>query len=35
MECLTNAQLEALREFDTPTICNAIEGFGVRAKTTG
>ncbi len=20
---------------DTPTICNAIEGFGVRAKTTG
>lgn len=35
MELLTAAQLEALRAFDTPTICNAIERFGVRAKTTG
>lgn len=35
MEPLTAAQLEALRQFDTPTICNAIEGFGVRAKTEG
>lgn len=35
MELLTLAQLEALRRFDTPTICNAIEGFGVRAKTEG
>lgn len=35
MNLLTAAQLEALRAFDTPTICNAIEGFGVRSKTTG
>lgn len=35
MEPLTAAQLEALRKFDTPTICNAIEGFGVRARTEG
>lgn len=35
MELLTAAQLEALRKFDTPTICNAIEFFGVRSKTEG
>lgn len=35
MEILTAAQLQALQEFDTPTVCNAIEGFGVRAKTEG
>lgn len=35
MNLLTAAQLEALREFDTPTICNAIEGFGIRSRTEG
>lgn len=35
MERLTLAQLDALAEFDTPTICNAIEGFAIRGKTEG
>lgn len=35
MKLLTQAQLNALAEFDTPTICNAIEGFSVRGKTEG
>lgn len=35
MELLTLEELELLRDFDTPTICNAIEGFGVRGKTEG
>lgn len=32
---LTKEQLEELREFDTPTICNAIEGFNIRPRTSG
>ena len=35
MKLLTREQLEALSRFDTPTICNAIEGFGVRGRTEG
>lgn len=32
---LTDAELEALRQIDTPTICNAIEPFNVRSYTDG
>jgi len=32
---LTAAQIEELKEFDTPTIANAIEFFGVQPKTQG
>lgn len=35
MELLTREQLDALAAFDTPTICNAIEGFAVRGRTEG
>ncbi len=35
MEMLTHAQIEGLRTFDTPTICNAIERFGLRSKIEG
>ena len=35
MARLTRQQLSTLAEFDTPTICNAIEGFGVRSRTEG
>ena len=35
MELLTREQLDALAQFDTPTICNAIEGFGIRSRTEG
>ena len=35
MEYLTLEQLEQLREFDTPTIYNAINAFGVRSKMAG
>lgn len=35
MGLLTQAQLDTLAQFDTPTICNAIEGFAVRGKTEG
>ncbi len=35
MELLTREQLDALAAFDTPTICNAIEGFGIRGRTEG
>lgn len=35
MDLLTREELEALRAFDTPTICNAIEGFQVRGRTVG
>src|SRR2546423_1646674 len=27
--------LELLRQFDTPTVCNVIELFGVRPRTAG
>ncbi|MDR0626451.1 MAG: RraA family protein [Bifidobacteriaceae bacterium] len=32
---LTAEQLDELREFDTPTVWNALEGFGLRPNTTG
>jgi regulator of RNase E activity RraA len=32
MAKLTNAQLEKLREFDTPTVCNALESFGPQYR---
>jgi regulator of RNase E activity RraA len=32
---LNNEQLSALREIDTPTICNAIERFNVRGRVEG
>lgn len=32
---LTATQIQALTQFDTPTICNAIEFFGVRPRTEG
>jgi len=35
MSILTQAQLEGLRGFDTPTIANAIERFGLRSKIEG
>jgi regulator of RNase E activity RraA len=34
-QTLTAAQLAALRAVDTPTICNAIETFGVRGRVDG
>ncbi|MGE4352499.1 MAG: RraA family protein [Oscillospiraceae bacterium] len=35
MAKLTNKQLEKLREFDSPTICNAMECFNIRPRTAG
>ena len=35
MTTLTKAQLEELREFDTPTVSNAIESFKIRSRTEG
>lgn len=32
---LTEAELDALRQIDTATICNAIEPFGIRSDTDG
>ncbi|MCC8190143.1 MAG: RraA family protein [Planctomycetes bacterium] len=32
---LTREQLEEIRRFDGPTICNALECFGLRPKTAG
>lgn len=32
---LTDAELDALRQIDTPTIANAIEPFNVRSNTDG
>lgn len=32
---ISNATLDKLREFDTPTICNLIELFDVRPRNTG
>src|SRR5688572_4367102 len=31
----STAQLEALRQIDTPTVCNAIETFKVRGRLEG
>jgi len=35
MPDLTRLQLEELKEFDTPTISNAIEMFNIRPRTEG
>ncbi|MGE4585654.1 MAG: RraA family protein [Sphaerochaeta sp.] len=35
MQYLTKEQLEELRQFDTPTVCNALEKFKLRSKTEG
>lgn len=35
MEILTREQLDELRRFDSPTICNAVECFGVMKSTEG
>ncbi len=35
MDPLTREQIDALRNFDTPTICNAIEQFKIRPNTEG
>lgn len=35
MERLTKAQLKELAGFDTPTVCNALETFGIRKNTEG
>ena len=35
MERPTREQLEELRSFDTPTVCNAVECFGLRKNTEG
>lgn len=32
---LTQAQLDEIKQFDAPTICNALECFGLRPKTAG
>lgn len=35
MEPLSREQIEELRAFDTPTVCNAIERFKIRPNTEG
>ncbi len=35
MDPITDAEMEALRGIDTPTIANAIEAFNVRSNTEG
>ena len=35
MSGLSAAELDALRKYDTPTICNAVELFGVRSPAAG
>ena len=32
---LSPSQLQALKNYDTPTVCNVIELFGVRPRNTG
>lgn len=32
---LSSEQIEALKALDTPTVCNAIEGFAVRGRVEG
>lgn len=33
MTILTKEQLDALTQFDAPTICNAIEAFNIQPRT--
>lgn len=35
MKRLNKEQLDELRDFDTPTVCNALEGFKIRPNTVG
>lgn len=35
MELLTREQLDELRAYDSPTVCNALECFGLRPSTQG
>jgi 4-hydroxy-4-methyl-2-oxoglutarate aldolase len=35
MSQLTNDQIQALIDIDTPTVCNAIETFNIRGRTEG
>ncbi len=35
MSQLTTEQIQALKEIDTPTVCNAIETFNVRGRVDG
>ena len=35
MSNLTLSDLDALRQYDTPTVCNAIELFFIRPRNTG
>lgn len=35
MERLSIEQLEEIKQFDCPTVCNAIECFGLRPRTSG
>ncbi len=35
MKYLSNEQLEELKQFDTPTVANALETFGLKARTEG
>lgn len=32
---LSNSQIEALKQFDTPTVCNAIECFNIQSRNEG
>src|SRR6516165_3437228 len=34
-QAIPPADLEALRKFDTPTICNVLELFDIRPRTAG
>ena len=35
MKLLNKSQIEELKQFDTPTVCNAIERFNLRSKISG
>ena len=35
MRLLNESQINELKHFDTPTVCNAIERFNLRGKTSG
>lgn len=35
MKLLDKAQIEELRSFDTPTVCNAVERFNLRSRIAG
>ncbi len=35
MKLLNKVQIEELKTFDTPTVCNAVEKFNLRSRTAG